>query len=186
VGSTYRRKVLMSAERTRRHQSPERGGTRCHPTGYGSSSKRRPGESAGTYSWQHLSRPTSSPPRAAAPRPARGVVRNEVRNEVPSGPGLWRAGGQTRKGDSKCSWFNLSYASRVDSPPSINVGKVALMRKRMKRLVLSKETLRNLDARLGLVAGGYPVSTESRCPDCTTQCDSTSCFPSCFPTACGC
>jgi hypothetical protein len=60
------------------------------------------------------------------------------------------------------------------------------MRKTMKRLVLSKETLMNLDAKLGLVAGGYPVSTESRCADCSTDCGTISCVPSCFPTACGC
>jgi hypothetical protein len=63
------------------------------------------------------------------------------------------------------------------------------MRKNLKRLALSKETLRNLNSELARVVGGYPVSTATNCDACGSS-DCTggtfTCDSSCCPWASGC
>ena len=58
------------------------------------------------------------------------------------------------------------------------------MRKKVKNLRLSKETLRSLDgSQLSNVGGGYPYSTASNCDACSdtcTQCGTINCTFTCW------
>ena len=57
------------------------------------------------------------------------------------------------------------------------------MKRKLKKLTLSRETLRNLDtARLQQAAGGYPISGMTNCTECftyNTQCVSDTCTFTC-------
>lgn len=56
------------------------------------------------------------------------------------------------------------------------------MQKKMKKLVLSKETLRHIDSQLLRVPGGYPISGMTNCSECltyNTQCVSNNCTFTC-------
>jgi hypothetical protein len=56
------------------------------------------------------------------------------------------------------------------------------MQKKMKKLTLSKETLRQIDSQLFRVPGGYPISGMTNCSECftyNTQCDTENCTYTC-------
>jgi hypothetical protein len=56
------------------------------------------------------------------------------------------------------------------------------MKKSMKKLALSRETLRQLGDQLSQVSGGYPISGMTNCTECATyntQCVSENCTFTC-------
>jgi hypothetical protein len=62
------------------------------------------------------------------------------------------------------------------------------MRRNVKKLVLNKETVRNLDPRLSGVKGGYIYSTATNCDACGSDgcVDTYTCGTSCCPWNSGC
>lgn len=63
------------------------------------------------------------------------------------------------------------------------------MKKRLKKLILSRETLRNLSSSEALAALGAATNTSCRCRletgcECETQGCTVSCYPACYSIGC--